>query len=108
MAYRPPLSVFISTAIFAIVAIAATPALAVHDDMFELDGNILSTGTLPDPAVDWEDLFTAGSIATPPVPANPLPTGFGEPSFDRDFEVGGTGDDSYFAIKTKVFVETHS
>jgi hypothetical protein len=93
-----PYSRFIcAVALLAGAGLLASPAMAVHDLAFELDGNIVG-GDLPNPpAVDWGDLFTTGTMSDPPEPAMPLPAGFGEPSFDRDFEVGGTGDDSYFA-----------
>ena len=53
---------------------------AVHDLDFELDGNALNGG---DRKFDWADLFDANGEAK-----DPLPAGFPNVGFERDFGTG--------------------
>jgi hypothetical protein len=63
-----------------------TNALAVHDEKFELDGNVTTQGetAFQKGTVDWESFFnSAGEKLT-------LPTGFTASGFTRDFKSSGT------------------
>jgi hypothetical protein len=76
-------------------------ALAVHDEDFQLDGDVLTStnntgGNLP---VDWDSIFDAdGSELS-------LPNGFSDPGFEKDFLNNGgsflTSDTSTFATGSK-------
>jgi hypothetical protein len=84
--------------------------LAVHDEDFQLDGDVLSSTLthIPLPAdtqaVDWDAIFDGDGAAI-----NPLPTGFSDPGFKRDFNSslgadGGTfitSDTSTYATGSK-------
>jgi hypothetical protein len=84
--------------------------LAVHDEEFQLDGDVLAstttdTGTPEEPDIqllDWDAIFNANG--TPKT----LPTGFSDPGFEKDFlhstATGGsfiTSDTSTFATGSK-------
>jgi hypothetical protein len=86
----------------------ALPALAVHEFSFQLDGDIDDSTTTTvggdTQTVDWETLFDASVV--PPVPVDPLPTGFDSAGFDRDFLTNANGsfntsDGSTFATGSK-------
>ena len=69
--------------------VARTPALAVHDLDFQLDGDVTST---PDTNVggttqefDWADFFNAIGEE------GPLPAGFDASTFDQDFNINANG-----------------
>lgn len=84
---------FISLLMMLIVGLGASSAYAAD---LELDGNILNDG-----ATDWEDIYdvTGNNV---PVPANPLPAGFSQSVFVRDFVPGKSGPDiSTFATGSK-------
>jgi hypothetical protein len=93
----------LSLCLFAVVSLAfAGPAFSVHDENFELEGNILGGDPPNPPTVDWEDLFNPGGNPNPPPsPAGSLPSGFGEPTFVRDFVPGGKSDTTSFATGSK-------
>ena len=95
-----------------LVAAFVLPAAAVHDDVFQLDGN-----TADDPVTepyDWENLF---SDSTPDevggITVGPLPAGFVDAAFvedwalepDGDFE---TSDGSTFATGSKDTLEINT
>jgi hypothetical protein len=63
-----------------------TNALAVHDEKFELDGNVTTQGTTPfhTGTVDWESFFDAEGNK------KALPTGFTTSGFNKDFSNSGT------------------
>lgn len=65
-------------------------AFAVHDEGFELEGNIVNNSNLP---VDWADLFDVTNPNEPTAKA-PLPAGFGAATFIRDFIPGKKGPDA--------------
>jgi len=92
----------------ALVVVMALPALAVHEFSFQLDGDIDDSTTTnvggTTQTVDWETLFDASVV--PPVPVDPLPTGFESAGFDRDFVANtngsfNTSDSSTFATGSK-------
>ena len=78
-------------------------AMAVHDNDFQLDGNVVTApdgnvgGTIQE--IDWEDLFDASGNA------NALPAGFTESDFQKDFQNSGstfiTKDTTTFATGSK-------
>ena len=96
----------------AALGVFAITALAVHDEAFQLDGNVLAASTTcvgdTDPApgcqnlqtVDWDSLFdAAGAEKT-------LPTDFTASGFDRDFVTNANGsfntsDNTTFATGSK-------
>src|SRR6516164_7662656 len=69
----------VAAAAFAVFMI--TNALAVHDEKFELDGNITTQGEtkFQKGTVDWESFFNSAGAKLP------LPTGFTASGFARDF-----------------------
>lgn len=86
----------------ALLLTGATPAFAFTDPRipFELDGNIVSSGT-----TDWASLFDVSgtNVPTPKTSSSTpaLPADFGTPSFFRDFVPGKTSDDSTFTTGSK-------
>jgi hypothetical protein len=93
-------------------------AFAVHDLVFQLDGDVVnSTQTCvgdTDPApgcqnhiqtLDWDSIFTDGTLADPPTKEDPLPTNFTAATFARDFNHTGTtfetNDQTTFATGSK-------
>src|SRR5688572_9378010 len=93
----------IGTTVALMLAVAAV-ALAVHDEDFQLDGNVVTT---PDTAVggntqeiDWADLFDANGVELG------LPAGFTASGFDPDFVTNtngsfNTSDNTTFATGSK-------
>jgi hypothetical protein len=74
--------------------IGATSVYAVD---LELEGNIRSDSAV----ADWEDIFDVSS-SNVPIPASPLPAGFSQAVFVRDFVPGKSGPDiSTFATGSK-------
>lgn len=70
---------------------------AVHDQDFELEGNIIEES-----GVDWESLFIPNGSGASPKADDDLPAGFGPATFVRDFIPGKKGpDDSTFATGSK-------
>lgn len=68
------------------VLLAGTTAVKAVDDL-ELEGNILNNGM-----TDWEDIFDV-SGSNVPTEADPLPDGYIEAVFIRDFVPGKSGPD---------------
>ncbi|GAB3059509.1 hypothetical protein GCM10027053_21740 [Intrasporangium mesophilum] len=66
------------------------PAFAVHDNTFQLDGDVLASTTTTvggtTQTVDWDSIFTAAGANK-----NPLPTGFTAAVFDNDFTTNANG-----------------
>lgn len=78
-------------------AVILTFAGAAHGaTAFELDGNIVSNG-----GTDWADLFTPGTMQTPPQTVGTLPAGIQTASFFRDFTPGSTADSTTFTTGSK-------
>jgi hypothetical protein len=79
-------------------------ALAVHDEDFQLDGDVLSSTQTnaggSTQLVDWDAIFTAAGTDQ-----NPLPAGFEAPGFEKDFLNDGatfiTSDTSTYATGSK-------
>ncbi len=82
-------------------------ALAVHDEDFQLDGNVFAASTTTiggsTQTVDWDSIFTTAGADE-----NPLPTGFDAAGFKKDFlhstATGGsfiTSDTSTYATGSK-------
>ncbi len=84
---------FFKTAFILLIMLGATSVYAAD---LELDGNIRNNGI-----TDWEDIFDVSGNNVP-TPANPLPAGFGQAVFVRDFVPGKSGPDiSTFATGSK-------
>jgi hypothetical protein len=88
-----------------IAGYAALPAFAVHDQTFQLDGDVSAATTTSvggtTQTLDWDSIFTAAGANQ-----NPLPTGFTAAKFDRDFLTNANGtfnttDDTTFATGSK-------
>jgi hypothetical protein len=107
---RRRLLVATSASVVALGAILISNALAVHDENFQLDGDVSASTTTtvppgPDPPaetqlLDWDSLFDADGDEK-----LPLPSGFDATSFDKDFGNTGTtfstSDDTTFATGSK-------
>jgi uncharacterized repeat protein (TIGR01451 family) len=96
-------------AVFAAMALMialAIPALGVHDDLFQLDGNTADDAAAVEP-YDWENLFDDATPATVGgVTTAALPAGFIDAAFVTDWrqEADGTfdtSDGSTFATGSK-------
>jgi hypothetical protein len=71
-------------------------ATSIYAADLELEGNLLNDGV-----TDWEDIFDVSGNNVP-TPANPLPAGFSQAVFIRDFVPGKSGPDfSTFATGSK-------
>ena len=92
----------------AVAAIAGT-ALAVHDEAFELDGNIDDANPAGGPEVDWDNDIVGVGANGFSAPQTSLPAGFSAATAGPDFmtttrrgvEVAVTGDDSTFTTNSK-------
>ena len=66
------------------------PAFAVHDEAFQLDGDVSASTTTTvggtTQTVDWDSIFTAAGAKK-----SPLPAGFTAAVFDRDFVTNANG-----------------
>jgi hypothetical protein len=87
----------------ALVMLMSVPAMAVHDQNFELDGNVLVDAG--GPAFDWASFFNAAGAEAPVLPDASRP-GFDASGFDRDFNTNANGsfstsDNTTFATGSK-------
>jgi hypothetical protein len=78
--------------VVALGAILISTALAVHDEDFQLDGDLIAStnsngGAQP---FDWDSLFNVSSNGTV-TQKNPLPGDFTATSFDKDFSLKTNG-----------------
>lgn len=98
---------FTALAILSIVTgllVTGGTALAVHDEDFQLDGDVLASTTTSvggsTQGVDWDSIFTAAGA-----PVASLPTGFEDAAFKKDFSNTGstflTSDTSTYATGSK-------
>lgn len=79
-------------ALFTILLFAGATTVQAANDL-ELDGNILNDADgPPDAHPDWEDIFDVSGNAIP-TEAVPLPAGYAEAVFVRDFVPGASGPD---------------
>jgi hypothetical protein len=82
---------FILAAVLAVGVVTASvvTVFAVHDEDFELEGNVLANGAGdPNPQnVDWTSIFTSAGT-----PVNPMPTNFFVATFIPDYNVKANGD----------------
>jgi hypothetical protein len=91
------LAVVVSAAALGVFAI--TSALAVHDEEFQLDGNVIDDAGPPQD-FDWANFFNSSGAELP------LPANFTASSFDRDFSTNANGsfstaDNTTFATGSK-------
>jgi hypothetical protein len=91
-------------------------AAAVHDEAFELDGNIVKATPAGGPEVDWnDDIVTVGANGFS-APKTSLPAGFSAATAGPDFttttkrgvEVAETGDDSTFTTNSKDILDINA
>jgi hypothetical protein len=90
-------------------ALVAPAAQAVHDEAFELDGNVAKASPAGGPEVDWDDDIVGVGANGFSTPKTSLPAGFGAATAGPDFtttirrgvEVAQTGDDSTFTTNSK-------
>jgi hypothetical protein len=97
-------SLALLAAVGALGGLIVSQALAVHDETFQLDGDVSASTTTTiggnTQTVDWDSLFDpAGN-------EKPLPTGFDATVFHRDFNTNpngsfNTSDDTTFATGSK-------
>ena len=83
---------------------ASTAVLAVHDEDFQLDGNVADDADATQP-FDWASFISAAGTLSPTLPSATRP-GFEHSSFDRDFLTNtngsfNTSDGSTFATGSK-------
>jgi hypothetical protein len=76
-------------AVAALAVFAITNALAVHEEEFQLDGNVTDEAGAQD--FDWTNFFNAAGARSPVLPDASRP-GFDASSFDRDFSLKPNGD----------------
>jgi hypothetical protein len=85
-------------------------ALAVHEQTFQLDGDVDSSTTTnvggSTQTVDWDAIFDNGAANADAQPENPLPPDYSSAGFKHDFVTSGTGgfitsDTSTFATGSK-------
>jgi hypothetical protein len=83
---RLSLAAGLVVSVAALAVFMITNALAVHDENFELDGNVTTQGetTFQKGTVDWESFFNAAGEELA------LPAGFTASGFRRDFRSSGT------------------
>ena len=89
--HQPKRRLITYTAALSILALSlglAGSALAVHDENFELDGNIAEDAG--GPAFDWASFFNASGAPSPALPDASRP-GFATSGFDRDFATNANG-----------------
>ena len=90
--HQPKRRLITYTAALSVLALTmgvAGGALAVHDEDFQLDGNVANEapGTAP---FDWTDFISAAGAPSPTLPDGSRP-GFGTSGFDRDFATNNNG-----------------
>jgi hypothetical protein len=86
---RRPLTALAALGLVAGLLITSGIVLAVHDEDFQLDGDVLaSTTTSVDgtQTIDWDSIFTAAGA-----PVGSLPGGFSDAGFQPDFTVNTNG-----------------
>ncbi len=96
---RRPLAALAIMSIVAGLLVSSGVALAVHDEDFQLDGNVLDDAAAPQP-FDWENFFNSAGAELA------LPANFTASGFDRDFVTNtngtyNTSDGSTFATGSK-------
>lgn len=85
----------VATSTAAVIALGAAPALAVHDETFQLDGDVSAATTTNvgghAQSFDWDSFFnSSGSPIQSSLPDPSVP-GFTASGFDRDFVVNANG-----------------
>jgi hypothetical protein len=100
---RRPFAAFATLALVAGLLVSSGTVLAVHDETFQLDGDVDSSTTTSidgTQTVDWDQIFTAAGTN-----ANPLPADYSAAGFEKDFSNTGatfiTSDTSTYATGSK-------
>jgi hypothetical protein len=101
---RRPLTALAVLSLVTSLFVASGTVLAVHDEDFQLDGDVISSTATnvggSAQAVDWDQIFTAAGA-----PQGTLPTDFTDASFFPDFKTSGTtfvtSDDTTYATGSK-------
>src|SRR5687767_9138843 len=91
-------------AIATMLLLIAGVVLAVHDEDFQLDGDVIASTTTnkggSTQTLDWDSLINANGT-----PKDPLPAGFEDAGFEKDFQNSGstflTSDTTTFATGSK-------
>ncbi|HTE71278.1 MAG TPA: SdrD B-like domain-containing protein [Actinomycetes bacterium] len=92
-----------------LMALGTPAVIGVHDEAFELDGNIDDANPAGGPEVDWDDDIVGVGANGFSAPQSILPAGFAAATAGPDFttiirrgvEVAETGDDSTFTTNSK-------
>jgi hypothetical protein len=90
----------------ALGAILISNALAVHDNEFQLDGNVVDDASSAQD-FDWESFFNSSGAESPQLP-DPSRPGFTASSFDKDFESTGTPPNATFGTSDTTTFATGS
>jgi hypothetical protein len=101
---RRPFAALAALSILTGLLLTSGTVLAVHDEEFQLDGDVLSSTQTnaggSTQLIDWDAIFTATGTDQ-----NPLPAGFEAPGFEKDFLNSGatfiTSDTSTYATGSK-------
>ena len=100
---RRPLTLLAVMSLVTGLLVASGTVLAVHDEDFQLDGNVLEASTTSIGGTqnfDWDSIFTAAGA-----PKATLPSGFDAAGFKKDFSNSGatfvTSDTSTYATGSK-------
>jgi hypothetical protein len=102
---RRPFAALAALSILTGLLLSSGTVLAVHDETFQLDGDVLASTQTHVPAgstqtIDWNSIFTAAGA-----PVASLPTGYEDAAFVKDFNNTGstflTNDTSTFATGSK-------
>lgn len=101
---RRPLTALAALSVITGLLVASGTVLAVHDEDFQLDGDVDSATTTTaggtTQGVDWDQIFTSGGVVV-----GTLPDGFEDAAFVKDFTNTGntfiTSDDTTFATGSK-------
>jgi hypothetical protein len=101
---RRPLTAIAMLAVVASAIVVSGTVLAVHDEDFQLDANVVDDAAATQP-FDWANFFNASGSPDPVLPDASRP-GFEASSFDRDFSTNANGsfntsDGSTFATGSK-------
>src|SRR5262245_1898992 len=106
---RGGMAVALLLGIFGILVAVPGTASAVHDEAFELDGNVDDDNPPGGPLVDWDNDIVGVDANGFSAPQSSLPAGFAAATAGPDFttvtrrgvEVAETGDDSTFTTNSK-------
>ncbi|HEX6876244.1 MAG TPA: SdrD B-like domain-containing protein, partial [Nocardioidaceae bacterium] len=113
---RRAILVGIAVAGLVLAGLSSGPAFAVHDEAFELDGNIDKASPAGGPEVDWNNDIVGVNANGFSAAQTSLPSGFSAATAGPDFttttkrgvEVAETGDDSTFTTNSKDILDINA